>query len=162
MELSLKDLDQMISDLEARLQELRDFRTRYVQTLEMKRLIGSETQSDPTREASIKTPSVQSRKLHRRRKMKSRACPTELIITASCIVLEQHGKPMPLAPLHEALEKRGIVVGGSDPKANLSTKLSSAKDRLYNEKNHGWWLIARRSEYSEKQESLTNGMARLS
>ena len=94
--------------------------------------------------------------------MKSKTSPTELIVSASCIVLEEHGRPMSLTALYDALEQRRIMVGGSDPKANLSTKLSSAKDRLYNEKSLGWWLVARRSEFSEKQESPANGIARLS
>jgi hypothetical protein len=172
MKISLDDLDQKISDLEVelfglpqykKLQALKEFRVRHIQHLEeMQKLFGADNCSTSEGEATKTTPPVKSRKLHRRRRMKSRTSPTELIISASCIVLEEHGKPMPLGMILRALEKRRIVVGGTDPKANLSTKLSSAKDRLYNEKNHGWWLIARRSEMSEKQGSLANGLARLS
>ena len=90
----------------------------------------------------------------------SKTSPTAVIVGVSCRIIGQYGKPMQLAQLYDELQKSGIVIGGLDPKANLSTKLSSAKDQVYNEKHLGWWLTARKSELLTKQESLANGVAR--
>jgi hypothetical protein len=54
--------------------------------------------------------------------------------------------------------KRGIEIGGENPRANLSAKLSNAKKALYNAKPLGWWLPERASELLEKKEGLANGV----
>ena len=94
--------------------------------------------------------------------MKSKTSPTDLIVQQSCKIIGEHGKPMPLSKLYEELSRRGVAIGGSDPRANLSTKLSSAKAQLCNIKHLGWWLTAKKAEFSQKQESPANGVARLS
>ena len=170
MDQTLSEIDRKIGSLEAelsmsplyqRLRELKDLRDKLAQNLdEAKKLLGGEP--SPRRESDvIPAPAKPRRSIRKRRLRPSRTSPTAVIVGVSCRIIGQYGKPMPLGQLYDELQKSGIVIGGTDPKANLSTKLSSAKDKLYNEKNLGWWLTARRSEVSKKQESLANGIARL-
>jgi hypothetical protein len=85
--------------------------------------------------------------------------PVQIIINQARKILAENGAPMKVAPLYEELTKRGIVVGGNDPKANLSTKLWSAKGRVYNTPS-GWWLPERKDELLRKNEGLSNGLLR--
>jgi len=171
MDQTLSEIDRKIESLEAelsmsplyqRLRELKDLRNKLAQNLdEAKKLLGGET--SPRREPDIvQVPARPRRSIRKRRLKPSRTSPTAVIVGVSRRIIGQYGKPMPLGQLYEELQKSGIVIGGNDPKANLSTKLSSAKEQLYNEKNLGWWLTERRSEVSTKQESPANGIARLS
>lgn len=66
---------------------------------------------------------------------------------------------MPLALLHDKLLESGIIMGGKDTRINLCSKLSTAPE-VYNVPNLGWWLTAKKSEMSENEEGLTNGVAR--
>jgi len=170
MDQTLSEIDHKIESLEAelsmsplyqRLRELKDIRDKLAQNLdEAKKLLGGET--SPRREPDTVPVPAKNRRSIRKRRLKSRTSPTAVIVGVTCRILGQHGKPMPLGQLYDELQKSGIEIGGTDPKANLSTKLSSAKGKLYNEKNLGWWLTSRRSEVTQKQESLANGIARLS
>ncbi len=171
MDQTLAQIDRKIRNIETELtavplyqclRELKDLRDRFAQTLgETKRLLGGVT--TPGRELDIDSiPAKPHNPIRKRRLKASRTSPTAVIVGVSCRILGQYGKPMPLSQLYDELQRSGIAIGGNDPKANLSTKLSSAKDKLYNEKGLGWWLIARKLEVPKKQESLANGIARLS
>jgi hypothetical protein len=169
MDQTLAEIDRKIRGLEAelsmfpqykRLRELSDLKVKHVQHLdEVKRLLGD---NPPPGTRPAPSAAVRHRKINRKKGVRSsiKTSPTALIIGMTERILDKNGKPMQLGALFEELNQSGITIGGEDPRANLSTKLSGAKDRIYNAKPHGWWLTARKSELLEKHEGLTNGLAR--
>src|SRR5262245_60000632 len=52
-------------------------------------------------------------------------------------ILSSVDRPMQLAELHTALIRAGVVVGGRDPRSNLSAKLNGAKG-LKSIRGKGW------------------------
>ena len=133
MDQTLSEIDRKIRSLEAelsmsplyqRFRELKDLRDKLAQNLdEAKKLLGGEP--SPRREPNVApVPAKPRRSIRKRRLRPSRTSPTAVIVGVSRRIIGQYGKPMPLGTLYEELQKSGIVIGGSDPKANLSTKLS--------------------------------------
>ncbi|MGD0634933.1 MAG: hypothetical protein ABSA13_11750 [Beijerinckiaceae bacterium] len=49
-------------------------------------------------------------------------------------------RPRPRADLLKEIEARGIVIGGKDPAATLSSALWRERDRFVNIKGFGYWL----------------------
>ncbi len=54
-------------------------------------------------------------------------------------ILNDNRKPTPFSELYDALIRRGIVISGKDPRANLSQKLSSS-DEFMGRRGVGWWF----------------------
>ena len=67
------------------------------------------------------------------------ASTTAEILSATREILLENGKPTAFADLYDALMKRGIVIPGREPRANLSQKLSSS-DQFTGRRGIGWWF----------------------
>lgn len=65
---------------------------------------------------------------------------TRTAVDTTIAILRERGQPMHTRPLLDELTRRGIVVGGSNPVANLSGFLSRASDKLRNSRTYGWSL----------------------
>lgn len=87
------------------------------------------------------------------------------LIAACREIINGHSKPLQVDTLLRELEKRGIVVGGTNPRTDLAAKLSSAREVVYYIRGEGWWLTARSAElpqrekdFSEMRSPLTMGV----
>jgi hypothetical protein len=67
-------------------------------------------------------------------------------------VIRELNRPVPLAELYEAIEARGVPLGGKFPSRQLSSILSQARTLISTE--HGWW-IADEKQQAEKAEAQT-------
>lgn len=65
--------------------------------------------------------------------------PKSEIVKAAVGVVREHQKPVPLGDLCDALTAAGVVIGGNDPKANLSAKLGQSSE-LISLRKLGWWI----------------------
>lgn len=65
--------------------------------------------------------------------------PKAEIAKAAARLIRERQRPIPLGDLCDALTADGIVIGGNDPKANLSAKLGQSDD-LISLRGHGWWI----------------------
>lgn len=65
--------------------------------------------------------------------------PKAEIARAAAKLIRERQQPIPLGDLCDALTANGIVIGGNDPKANLSAKLGQSDD-LISLRRHGWWI----------------------
>ena len=66
-----------------------------------------------------------------------RTTPTPELEHLAVKILRENGQPLTRGPLAEALEARGAVIGGRNPIANLSSKLTRSK--LLRSTDHGYW-----------------------
>jgi hypothetical protein len=118
-----------------KLQELKAFKAKHLEYIqERQRLLGGEEPSSVALDAPAPPPLNATQE---EGTASTITTPTDRIILTVRKILEAHGKPMPIAALHDELDKRNIVIGGAEPRANLSTKLSGAKGKVYNAKPFG-------------------------
>jgi hypothetical protein len=101
----------------------------------------------------------------------TRGARADEVLSAVADILIGHNDAMSLSDIFDKLRERGIVVGGKNPKQNLSQKLS-ADEQLKSYGKHGWYfadklppcmggkscLAENRSDQYE--EDLALGMAR--
>lgn len=75
----------------------------------------------------------------KRKPRKGRVNPTR---AAASEILEAHGGPMETRDMLPLIIARGIDVGGKDPVATLSARLSNSDD-FQNKRGVGWWFANR-------------------
>jgi hypothetical protein len=164
MDATLAQIEQKLRSLEQELdafpefrqwRELAAFKAKHLEYIQEKqRLLGG----DELPGGETVTSSIQAvRDTKEEGVPTNKTTPTVLIIQNTRKIIEEVGKPVPISAIYNELVKRGIEIGGENPRANLSAKLSNAKKELYNAKPLGWWLPERASELSEKHEGLLNG-----
>ena len=71
--------------------------------------------------------------------VKQRVRLSDTIPGAAERVLRDHGEPMKLTDLIQAMSARGVQIGGKDPKVNASSIFSRARN-LKNIRGRGWWI----------------------
>jgi hypothetical protein len=165
MDATLAQIEEKLRALQAKLeampefqqwQELAAFKAKHLDYIkERQRLLGGEElPSGETGTSSIHAAD------ETKEQGVSKTTPTVLIIQTTRKIIESVGRPVPISVIYNELVERGIEIGGENPRANLSAKLSNAKKHLYNAKPLGWWLPERASELSQKYEGLANGVGR--
>ncbi len=168
MDVIVIEIDREIQNLEKELlsnphfvrwRALADLKKKHIQHLkEVRALLGSQQAQDENPANPAEVRADDDTQETNEVTMQIKTSPTELIIEHARKVIRDHGAPMPFGKLYDAIVKCGFVIGGNDPRCNLSAKLSNAKDRIYNAKPYGWWLPERKQEL----ESRANGVTRLS
>lgn len=138
MDATLLEIDRKIRSVEAALEkkvqaipeyaflrELKALREKHVQHLdELKRLLGD------------------------------RGSETFSIISTCYEIIGDNGKPLQLDSLLRELEKRGIAISGNNPRNDLASMLSSAKEAVHYIRGEGWWLTDGNSEPRQKEKDL--------
>jgi hypothetical protein len=76
-----------------------------------------------------------------RRDFKPSSSTTE-ILKQSEDVLQLQGKPMSAGEIYEMVVRRGVRIGGQNPKGNLTAKFATAKDVFVFDKDSGLWSLA--------------------
>lgn len=56
--------------------------------------------------------------------------------------MERLGRPVPLGEMLSELRQMGFEIGGKDPKATLSARLSTS-GRFVADREKGWWIKGR-------------------
>jgi hypothetical protein len=74
-------------------------------------------------------------------KLAPRSAPVDIVMSAVCDILIARDDAMPLSDVFDALTKRGIIIGGTNPKQNLSQKLH-ADNRLKSYGSRIGWYFA--------------------
>jgi hypothetical protein len=95
--------------------------------------------------------------------VEARKWPSTAIVRMALEVLAQHGRPMKLSALFDAVTARGVIIGGKNPRNNFGAMLSADKVRLTTGKE-GWWFTEefypRRLDGDEYDEGLAMETAR--
>jgi hypothetical protein len=105
----LADLDAKQAQIDARRAKLHEF-------LAMAEQLGAPAPSTEVGSAVAQLAAAQS------------PTPVAEIRKRAAAILASVGRPMPLSELHNALLRAGVVIGGKDPRSNLSAKLNGAKE----------------------------------
>lgn len=93
-----------------------------------------------------------------RAEAKSKPTPVAEIKKRAAAILASMDRPMPLSDLHVALVRTGVVVGGKNPRSNLSAKLSGAVE-LETIPGKGWVVRKDKGPAAGTAEPYLNGTA---
>lgn len=93
-----------------------------------------------------------------RAEARSKPTPVSEIRKRAAAILEAVDRPMPLAELHNRLTRTGVVVGGKNPRSNLSAKLSGAEE-LQTIPGQGWVARKDKDPAAETARPYQNGTA---
>jgi hypothetical protein len=85
------------------------------------------------------SPKMQSAAPHRTARPTASGGALATTAEAAIAVISEAGRPLPTPELRVALEARGIEIGGKDPLATLSARLSRASE-IVNIRQKGWWI----------------------
>ena len=72
-------------------------------------------------------------------------------VTRACVqIMEEIDEPIPVKELLAYLEERGIIISGTQPVRNLSSKLSTSR-QFESLPGQGWVLAERLGDYFDKE-----------